>query len=244
MHYVDKDSFVSLKPKDLRLSSAIAYYYLHETFAYEHAASIVYYPHYFSTLNVYLDAHVILTDEGRIISGNAHGQKSCYLTRNRNKSRTVEMRGAVKKLGIVFQPLGLFFFLSSKFSLGFETAQRFEYFGSAILDIGEDVFTLASAEEQVRLLDDFFVERLMPFADENIAKAVQLLFDRKCRVSVQEMADQVGVHRKTLLRLFKKYLGCSVAKFRAVVQFRQAVDQYHADQKIKFSELAFLQCLL
>jgi AraC-like DNA-binding protein len=56
---------------------------------------------------------------------------------------------------------------------------------------------------------------------------------------VEELADKMGVSRKTLLRLFKKHHNCSVIDYIKMLQFRKSIESFTKKQnKATLTELA------
>ena len=95
-----------------------------------------------------------------------------------NKSRRIITEGAFNKITIVFHPLGLNHFV--KVPLGELLAEHFsffDYYGADFDKLLWQVFESLSIEEKRDLLDDFFLNRFIPFQEERLKNAVQQIIE-------------------------------------------------------------------
>ena len=53
---------------------------------------------------------------------------------------------------------------------------------------------------------------------------MQLILNSNGSIRVEELSEELGANRKTLLRLFKKHLCCSVEEYKKLVMFRNALN--------------------
>jgi len=92
---------------------------------------------------------------------------------------------------------------------------------------------------KVKLLDGYFESQLVGFEEDRLEKAIDCLVNSSEKYTVEKLATEVAVSRKTLLRLFTKHLNCSVKDYIHIVQFRKAVETYQASQKkLQLGEVA------
>lgn len=102
-----KETFFSIKPKNILLEPLIDHYYFQEVFNDEGTYSVFYYPNYKTALNYYENAQVIWDNQGRTITQIDEKVYDCFFTQNIKTARYVSIKGSVCKIGIVFKPLGI-----------------------------------------------------------------------------------------------------------------------------------------
>ncbi len=234
-------SLRTIKPNNPLISSLVDYYYFQESVDPQFENSFIYYPHYGNALNVYLDANLSWNEDGRSIKGNQKGNVRTLLTMNRKRSRTVHMSGCFKKMGVIFRPLGINSFLPKTLKdLQIDIVGDFPFFGETFEQLAAELFEVDDLPYRASQLDQFLQSKLQPFSEHRVQRAVQLIFDSNADISAQDLATELDVNRRTLLRLFQKHLACSVNTFKTIVQFRLALHQYfQTQQKPKLSELAY-----
>ena len=107
-----------------------------------------------------------------------------------------------------------------------------------------EVFETENYDKKVGILDQFFQNQYVGFKEELLKQAVALLFESQGNISVITLAKSIKVHPKTLYRLFKKHLCCSISDYRSLIKFRNALNNYYAyDKKPKLIELKLLLLL-
>lgn len=146
-----------------------------------------------------------------------------------------------KKLGVVFQPLGINHFLTSPLSelVNQPLTADFSYFENALSPMIEPLFSEISLTEKVEILDRFFLEQFIGFDDTRLQHALELLFKEEAELTVQDLSEELDISRRTLLRLFKKHLVCTPREYINLVRFRKAVDKYQeSNEKPPFTALA------
>ncbi len=150
------------------------------------------------------------------------------LTINNKTSKVVRLRGAFKKIGIIFYPLGINHFIEPTLSevATNDRVSRFDHFGEDLLTISESVLQESIVEARCEILDSFFNKHFKGLEEERIIKAVSMILNATEIPRVNELADHLAISRKTLLRLFRKHLCFSVEEFRSVVKFRRALAAY------------------
>lgn len=219
------EKFISVRPKSKIISRYIAYYYFHSCTDTKFEKSFVFYPNYKNALTVYKNSEVVLTEEGTNVSNSKTEQFSVLYTTNLDKSIRVSFKGAFDKIGIVFAPLGLNYFVNKPLAevLSGRIA-RFDYFGLSFEKLITAVFDENDESEKIRLLDSFFEHSLVDSNIPVLEKAVSEIIASGGLAKVSELSEQLMTNRKTLLRLFQKHLLCSVEEYKKMVRFRQAIN--------------------
>ncbi|HYD92001.1 MAG TPA: AraC family transcriptional regulator [Flavobacterium sp.] len=220
-----KGKFITVKPKDEIAARHIAYYYFHVSDDAGFTNKFYFYPNYKHAITVYEGSDVSLTGEGsRVVPANDKKISSFYSI-NTDKNFKVELNGAFNKIGIVFNPLGLNHFINEPLSNYFDRSiSAFTYFGEDFLQICHKVFREKDNEAKGALLDAFFRLRYCGFDEPVLRKALQLILNSNGSIKVEELSDELATNRKTLLRLFRKHLCCSVEEYKKLVMFRNALN--------------------
>lgn len=228
-----QEDFFSIKPKHSILSQSIDYYYFHSVVNEGEQYNVVYYPHYQTVINFYKNAKVTWDENGRIIQQVAENTTECLFTRNTKASRQVVIKGSVKKIGIVFNPLGINHFIDCGLSqISSQIISPFNYFGAAFNTLSSQLFDASSKETKRDLLDQFFLERYVGFRDQYFLELVNEMLATQPDLLVKEMASNLKINRKTLLRKFKHYLCISPSEFKSLIKFRNALHQYDTPSKL------------
>ncbi|WP_347925915.1 AraC family transcriptional regulator [Pontimicrobium sp. SW4] len=227
------DTFKTIQPKCKDLSKRIAYYYFHESKNENFSKDIIYHPHYLVALNVYKNVRVVLNEKGRTYIPVKSNQAEVLLTINNKTSKVVRLRGSFNKIGIVFYPLGINHFINRPLSevVTDNRVSRFDYFGKDFITISDLAFRESNLKNKREILDSFFKSHFKKIEEERIVKAVNIIFNATEIPKVKELASNLSISRKTLLRLFRKHLCFSVEEFKSVVKFRRALTLYEAAVK-------------
>lgn len=231
--------FLTWLPRDPALAGVVAYYYVHFSDDENHESRFEYYPHYRNAVTAYVDADLHFNDFGsEVLPSESHSVSVLY-TRNYSHSINVHIRGRFRKMGIAFEPLGVNHFIGDSLSsVAPRTVNVFLEFGS------EFECMVKTALDQPRqdprtLIEDFLVPRLRKFDCQTLHRAVAGVVENEGGWSVESLASELEVSRKTLLRLFKRHLCCTVEDYRKLVRFRNALNDYREQPlPITFTELA------
>ena len=117
------------------------------------------------------------------------------------------MKGSFNKITIIFNPLGLNHFLNVPLSsLTTNYCYLFNYFGEAFENVIKQVYEVESITKKRDLLDTFFCNNIVLFEESILTKAVERIIESSGLDTIQQIAADLKVSRKTLLRLFKKHL--------------------------------------
>lgn len=220
-----KGIFITVKPKDEVAARHIAYYYFHSSDNADFSNKFYFYPNYKHAITVYEGSDVSLTGVGSCVVPARDKKISSFYSINTDKNLKVELNGAFNKIGIVFNPLGLNHFISDPLCNYFDRSiSAFTYFGEEFLQMCHKVFRTADNEAKGVLLDAFFHSRYCGFDEPVLKKALQLILNSNGSIRVEELSDELGANRKTLLRLFRKHLCCSVEEYKKLVMFRNALN--------------------
>lgn len=226
------DTFITAKPISQKISRYISYYYFHASDDENYNKSFVFYPNYKHALTMYKDSEVTLTDSESIVSPSDKINIKPLYTINKEKNLKVSIKGCFDKIGIVFNPLGINFFIEKPLSEIHSTDfDFFSYFGEKLREVLAQVFEEKDLQKKVILLDTFFEKRFVEFDEPILKKSVKEIITSNGAIKVSELSEELNVNRKTLLRLFKKHTNMSVEEYRKMVMFRQALNYFHQNKE-------------
>jgi len=220
-----RGNFITVKPKDDIVAKHIDYYYFHSSDDEKFDSKFSFYPNYKHAITLYKNSDVRFTDDTSIIRPSQSETIGCYYSINTKQSFWVDLEGRFYKIGIVFHPLGLNHFIDKPLSEVFEPSfGAFNYFGEALEDAAAKSFAETNADRKAAHLDAFFRNAFYGFDEVAVKRSVQEILNSNGTIKVEELSDVIGVNRKTLLRLFKKHLCCSVEEYKKMVMFRNALN--------------------
>ncbi|MEM6724765.1 MAG: AraC family transcriptional regulator [Bacteroidota bacterium] len=220
------------------LSPAIAYFYRFHTLEAHAEANFIHLPHHRNTINVFFETKVDFLEGGRWIRTHEAASPIMVVSNNRRLFRFARIQGKINGYGIVFHPLGINRF--TKKILGqipIEAELKTDDLLPGLFDIDPQLHPKTwNNDLEALLLEKFTLPNW-----GNLPSVVAYILEHSGDVQVAELADHFFINRRTLLRQFKKYLGCSVEQFKSVVRFRRAVDTFKQNgQKPSLTDLAHL----
>lgn len=229
-----------MRPKDALVSKYISSYYFHSSDSADFRKKFFFYPNYRHAITIYKGSDVLFNDEGSFVNPSTVNKIGIYYSINTDKNFKVELTGIFNKIGIVFNPLGINHFTNCALSESFiPPFGNFSHFGESFNEVLGLAFNEADAENKSALLDSFFRARYRPFEEPVVKAAVKEILESNGAVKVEELSLKTGVNRKTLLRLFKKHLCCSVEEYKKMVMFRNALNySQQAGEGITLTDVA------
>lgn len=235
-----KEQFTTYRPKNKLVAKHISYYYYHQIFDSDFRRDFVYYPNFKNAITVHKDA-VVERKPNFSQYFSKKGNSVIYYSINLNLRQAVQLNGKQDKIGIVFNPLGLNYFINCELSkISDKLEFNFDYFGEEFKNQLVKVYATSNFEKKVALLDAFFVKKYNPNIDNRIVLAVEQVINSKGTITTQEVADSLSISRKTLLRLFKTHLNCSIEDYKKLVRFRVTLNHYQSlEDKPKLSDIAY-----
>lgn len=226
--------FETRKPTLSEIRNHIDYYYFDQRTSGE-SKNFIFYPHYKRALTIYKNMNIQFYNYKTISKPSCTESYTCLYARINTIAHQTSITPPFNKIGIVFNPLGLNHFLKeplSKYLDGYRN-QEFTYFYGSLFPALDKIYSTNSIESKVEALDKFFLSCIEPFEQNHLQKAIEIIHASDTKLSVQNISDRIGVSRKTLLRLFKLHLGCTVKDYLKVVQFRKAVDLFQASNEVE-----------
>jgi AraC-like DNA-binding protein len=229
---------ISISSENPQLKGIIDFYYFHSLNEEGKFIEYSYFPNFKNALTIYNGSKVKFETSKATATPSKNDLTILYSTNYYSKI-DVSIECPFDKIGIVFHPLGINHFLDKDIDRVHSGETRaFAEFGSEFHELLEEVFQKNDQNEKVKILDSYFAKKMKPF-ESPIIKAVELILEKRGNVKVSELAAELELSRKTLLRLFKRHLTCSVEDYRKMVKFRTAFNALQ-DQPIteKLTQIA------
>jgi AraC-like DNA-binding protein len=226
------ESFITIKPLPEKISRYISYYYFHSSVDENYNKSFVFYPNYKHALTVYKNSEVLLANISSTVTPSKNITVRPLYTINKKKSLKVSISGCFDKIGVVFNPLGINFFINKPLNeILSSDIDYFPHFGEEFPEVLAQVFDEKDLQNKVVLLDAFFEKSFVEFDEPILKKSVKEILSSNGAIKVVELSEELNVNRKTLLRLFKKHTNMSVEEYRKMVMFRQALNYFHQNKE-------------
>jgi len=223
------------------LSKHIDSYYFLKSDEEKFNEEFTHYPHYRTTLNIYNKSKVEIINSNRSVSFDSDGKMTTVFTNNVSTAKQASVHGPFDIVGILFKPLGINQFSSSSFISSLEHSVCI--LNTFWLDNENDllnVFIEQSNDKKVLLLDQILLKLYEPIDEPRLSKIIESILFSKGSIRVNEIEAKFNINRRTLLRLFKSYLGCTISEFKQVIKFRNAIDSYQKNElKTSFTELSY-----
>ncbi|GAB5555755.1 MAG: hypothetical protein Sapg2KO_53460 [Saprospiraceae bacterium] len=211
-------------PLNPLLKKRIAYYYFIKEDNLKEPLAFKYYPHYYSTLNFYKNAQLDLKNRTRLIEATQENVIQCIYSNNIKEPKRTIINGALNVIGIVFQPLGFNYFFPKQFHTGPQEYQL-EMPNPKWSKQINAIYSATSIAVKTQLLDQLLAAKYMDLETPLLQRAIDYIIERKGAIELLALSQQFCVSRRTMLRYFKQYLGCSFSDFKAVVKFRFAFQE-------------------
>lgn len=227
-----------IRPKSPQLQQYIKGYYTHQADTPDFHTQIAFYQNVTSTISIYEDTQLSFEGEKVIQTHQKDTGFSTYFVAKANRYQEVEFRGCLNRVAIVFYPLGINHFVHQPISeLMTQHYSLFHYFDDHFSTFLPQLYQSTTIENKRDLLDAFLLQHFFDFSEKRLTKAVHLIINEDF-TNVNQLAKAVTVNRRTLLRLFKKYLGYSIEEYIAVVKFRKSLLYFQQMEKPKLTEIA------
>jgi AraC-like DNA-binding protein len=236
-----KNKFQTALPASTLLRKCIAYYYFDESVGLDTPTSFIYYPHYKNAMSIYKQSKIVLNDTySTTIVPTGEGYSFGY-SKLINRAAQTQIIPPYNKIGVVFQPLGLNHFLEGSLSEYVHAPINvdFDVFESTMEPILNELFEAENLADKVAILDDYFLSVYQGFQAHKMEEATTLLLADDAKYTVEELAAELEISRKTLLRLFNKHQNSSVIDYMKMIQFRKSIELFqNSKDRTKLTELA------
>lgn len=236
-----REEFITQRPNNSFLHKTISYYYFYQAPINVDDKRFIYYPNFKNALTIYKNSGISYSQNHSTSKPDNRIDFSFIYSGVQRQFRTARIITPFNKIGIVFQELGINYFIKIPLcDISNDPINKsFNYFENDFVQLCESVYEEENIDNKVDLLDAFFVNKYFDFQEEMLEKAIAIILKSDEKTTVQELSNKCNISRKTLLRLFKKHLCCTPKDYIDIVQFRKALNDYSfSDRKISFTEIA------
>ncbi len=229
-----------IRPQDEFLQKYIKGYYMHRSTDPGFDKTVYFYQNITSTINIYRDTQVTLHDDFWAYHHTPGSGFNARVVVKVKGYQAVKLQGKFDKVATVFYPTGINHFIRCPLSeLISSMYSEFTHFDGLYDDLLPILFEVPTIEEKRDILDDFFRSQFRPFADQRLLQAVHQIIQSEQAIKVNELAKNIGVNRRTLLRLFQKHLTYSIEEYQAIVKFRRALIELQHQGKSHLTQVAY-----
>jgi AraC-like DNA-binding protein len=220
-------SFHSYLPENSLLKKYIHYFYTDSSSDNSHYKKYSFFPHIFTTLSFYYNARVPVCSETPFKIVHENNRRIIKVLTNHHSTKTVEQKGEIDKIAIVFKPLGLNHFLREPFcTIAKEEIQLFEPVGNSAWNTClEGCFSLPGPAERIRRLENFLLSLYLPKQLDVLYRIMDDLTNFDQLLPISEIAKKHYVSYRTLNRHFLREFAHTPETFRTIARFRHAVNQ-------------------
>jgi AraC-like DNA-binding protein len=236
-----KNKFQTAIPTSTLLRKCIAYYYFDESEDHAAPTTFIYYPHYKNAMSIYKQSKIVLNDAYSTTIVPTGVGYSFGFSKLNNRAAQTQIIPPYNKIGVVFQPLGLNHFLEGSLSEYIHAPINvdFNVFKRTMEPILNELFEADNLVDKVAILDDYFLSVYQGFQEHKMEEATRFLFAHDSKHTVEELAAELEISRKTLLRLFNKHQNSSVIDYMKMIQFRRSIELFqNSKDRTKLTELA------
>ncbi len=208
--------FKTFKPKNDNIANYIQYYYL-DIDTENKERQFTCFPHFNNSITLY-KSHIRKQDNSVLFVKN--GKAFQIFTPIREKLFTVKQIGEIYRIVIVFNPLGIQqFFKNKNFS---DFIENGDFFSEVEL---KAIFKTINCDEITNILDKILLDKFSKYENPILAKTLDFIFSNHQDFSVELLAENLGISRRHLNRIFNSEFGLSVKKFHNIVMFRMAINK-------------------
>lgn len=230
------ENFTSLKPINPFLKNYIETFYFHKS-SNNQLKKIVFFPNTKNALTIYKDVDYQFDQKShymRVTKSN-NPNYTCFYLGIQNSYAISEIDSPFDKIGIIFKPLGLNFFIDKSLSQ-IKTPENieFNYLYKDIMPILNKVYNQTDQLKRLELLESFFLNQFKENEDLRIINmAIKLIENGGEKKRISQIADELKISSKSLVRKFKKHLNCTPKHYSNVFYFRKALEEYEKEKKKK-----------
>ncbi len=238
------EKFISVKPKYKALKNYIDAFYFHSSDEQNASKKIIFFPNTKNALTIYKNVKLEIKNTFPMhMKISPSEEDNCVFLYGGIQQNYVisEMNPPFDKIGIVFKPLGMNYFIDEIY-LGkmLKNTYDFPSIGKRMSDYINAIYATDTVEKRVEILELFFLNQINDHFDEPVLeKAIDIIENSNGKLKISQLADALNIEEKTLCRKFKNHLNCTPKHYSKVFQFRKALSNYVKEKENKnLTELA------
>jgi len=148
----------------------------------------------------------------------------------------IQPTGVVRVLGVRFWPGGAYPFVSvPQNEIAGQVVPLDSIWGKPGCDLHSRIFDAAGPAEGVKQIERMLLSRLYDFKDldHGLLKTTDLIVRSGGRVSIESLADRLGISLRKLDRVFNARVGLTPKGLCRVIRFQQVFRMLERDQQIR-----------
>ena len=222
------ESFV---PQNSILSTVIECIYIIEQES-GNSESFLILPSIFSYLSISLNTAGTTINNRVIVNQVSENLLDSSVQFSLKSSCVFEYVGKIKEICIKFKPLGIYDFFDEDILLNSANNQLFIPNDDYEANI-KRILNYSNNGQIIAELEKYLLGKHVPFSHPYLKKAVNELeiTDSEKPLSLEKLAEKLGVTRQTLNSRFNKYLNLSASEFRQICRFRKFIQAKLIDEK-------------
>jgi AraC-like DNA-binding protein len=225
----NSEIFITKKPNSEIISRYISYYYFHQNFEKNKVQRIIFYPNTINAVTIYKNSYLVFKNKYISTTKPSKNEEfNLFYSGIKSQIGISEMETPFDKIGIAFEALGIHRFIQKPYQdvLSINDNCVFTEFNADIFPTLENVYATYDFNERVKILDEYFLSKLIDFNEKLIEQAIELIAKNHQKYKVYELAEELKTSTKTLNRNFHKHLNCSVKEYLDVAQFRKSFNHF------------------
>lgn len=232
-----ESTFTTFKPQNDLLAKYIDYYYL-EVNLENKTRKYLCFPHLNNAVSIYSNhtPKSYTTPEGILSHEVTFSENASILqvfSPIRHDVFQVIQNGSLHRVVIIFKPLGIQQFFRDVDPSTISYSNLFTDSETNILLSTNDPEVLVNA------LDSFLLNRFKEYKNPITETTIEAIIQDGEDFKVEQCANELGISRRHLNRVFKSTLGLPVKVLHEIVMFRKSINQkLLIDPEISFTELA------
>ena len=163
-----------------------------------------------------------------------------YTTGLYNTPRNFQVSQNWDEICIDFHPTGYFhFFDIPSMPQIIENDFSTEMFSYHQLDLLRNVFEETNLEKRSIMIEDFLIAKLKPFSQNNLQLAIQLIHQKKARVTVKELLFHTKCSERKMYKLFINHFGVTPKDYIRILKIRNAIQTIISAPQRSLTQIAY-----
>ncbi len=151
----------------------------------------------------------------------------------------IQPTGRTGFISVRFRPWGAHHFLSCPVSdLADRVVAAEDLWGDGVRDLEERLSTARAVRDRVALVEEFLLDRLSPKPKPSVEPLVRAVWRQEGRLSVRQLAREIGLSERTLQRRFSDALGMKPKGYARLARFLHACSLLHAGSRRQLADVS------
>lgn len=223
-------------PQNPLLKKYVEYYYFFKSESADFNETYYAFPYVGRVVNIHRNAECEIRPNFTGVYENPQNEFLTIAQGYRELPLLVNLRGRLDKVTIIFKPLGLNYFINTRFKeIAGKPSHVFnEWDDEDYAKFLKKFYQTRDNKKRAVLLEEFILTRFNLFGDSEILqKVIDHLMDFENEPSIEAIARAVNLSVRSLNRLFDKHLGISPSAFKKIARFRHSLKNKLFSERFK-----------